>query len=199
MITTSNYKPWRINGIRSFLTYNFLSENVILAGGSLRTLINPEDSIQDFDLFFLGEEIAEIKDKVEKEILANGGKKIFQCKEDELRSFRLHGMKIQLIALNNKKYNSVFELLDSFDINASRVALQRKADGKLEIFLHKEAISDIRHKRVSIHRVTYAVATFKRICKFKEKGYSTTPAIKEFVNQVANSSATMDLETVYVD
>ena len=189
MIKTRNLKNWRFNAIRSFITYGFLRDNVVLAGGSLRTFVDPKDQVQDFDLFFLGEETREIKDKLEDEIKAKGGKKSFQCKEDELRSFELHGMKIQFISIKNKKYSSVEHLLDSFDINASRFALH----------VTEQSVRDVKKKHITINTVTYPVATLKRICKFKEKGYNVTLAAKEFVQQVSKNSEGMDLETVYVD
>lgn len=198
MIKTRKIKYWRFNAIKAFISYGFLRENVILAGGSLRTFVDPKDCVKDFDLFFLGEEIKETKDKLEEEIKAKGGKKIFQCKEDELRSFELHGMKIQLISIKNKKYSSVEHLLDSFDINASRFALSVEGD---YFYLHftRQSILDIKKKHITINVVTYPVATIKRICKFKEKGYNVTLAAKEFVQQVSKNSQEMDLETVYVD
>ena len=198
MIKTSNIKPWRFNAIRSFITYGFLRDNVVLAGGSLRTFVDPRDCVKDFDLFFLGEETKEIKDKLEDEIKAKGGKKSFQCKEDELRSFELHGMKIQLISIKNKKYSSVEHLLDSFDINASRFALTTEG-GYFYLHFTEQSVRDIKKKHITINTVTYPVATIKRICKFKEKGYNVTLAAKEFVQQVSKNSQEMDLETVYVD
>lgn len=198
MITTRNIKAWRFNAIRSFLSYGFLRENVVLAGGSLRTFVDPKEKIQDFDLFFLGEEIKSIKDKLEKDILESGGKKIYQCKEDELRSFEIHGMKIQLISIKDKKYKSVEDILNSFDINASRFALQT-GYYNLRLSFSKESIQDVKKKHITINKVTYPVSTLKRIAKYKEKGYKITLAAKEFVSQVSKNSLDMDLDMVYID
>lgn len=168
MIKTRNLKNWRFNAIRSFITYGFLRDNIVLAGGSLRTFVDPKDQVQDFDLFFLGEEIKEAKDKLEEKIKAKGGKKSFQCKEDELRSFELHGMKIQLISIKNKKYSSVEHILDSFDINASRFALTTEGS---YFYLHftEQSVRDVKRKHITINAVTYPVATIKKTLQIQRK------------------------------
>jgi len=189
-----NIKQEKFRAIQNFLNLNIISNKIILAGGSLRTLVNQQDKVIDFDLFFLGEDIKEIKDILEGKILYLGGKKTFQCKEDELRSFEFCGMKIQFISLKGKKYNNAEELLDSFDINASRFALS--SDG---LYCYRESIGDIRHKHISIHKVSYPVATIKRIAKYHLKGYKITNAALEVTKQIAENGNEMDLELVYVD
>lgn len=185
-------KNWKLNGIRSFLNYGFLQENIVLAGGSLRSLIDPLEPIQDYDIFFLGENPLSLKEEVENKIKKLGGKKTFQCDSDELRSFSLHGMKIQLI--ETKKYSSPEELILDFDINACMFALHQG-----ELFFRKQSIKDIKKKHITINKVTYPVATLKRISKYQSKGYKITLAAAEFVKQVAENSLDMDLERVYID
>jgi hypothetical protein len=196
MFKTKNINRDRFFKIQRFLDYGFLGDGIVLAGGALRTLVDDTDIIQDFDLFFLGEEeeYKLKKDAIEEKIINGGGSKVFQCKEDELRSFVYNGDNIQLISIKNKKHFSVESLLDSFDINACRFAYYQDF-----LFFTKASVEDIKRKHISINIVAYPVATLKRICKYKEKGFKITLAAKEFVRQVAANSLEMDLETVYVD
>jgi hypothetical protein len=192
MLKTSNIKKHKFSLIQEFLDLNFLSEEIVLAGGSLRSLINSDEIISDYDLFFLGENFVNNKEILEKKILELGGVKSFQCELDELRTFSLNGSKIQFIT--TPACSDVFRLLDSFDINACRFAF----DG-VNFYFFKQSIKDILKKHITIHKVTYPVATLKRIAKYNKKGYKITLAAKEFVLQVANNGLDMDLEKVYVD
>lgn len=194
MFEIKNIKPQKFASIQEFLDLNFLSNRIILAGGSLRTLVNPDDKVIDYDLFFIGEEIEEIKNNLQQKIFDLGGKKIFQCKKDELRSFKLGEMKIQFISIQSIKYNSIEDLLNSFDINASRFAF----DGE-KLYCFKQSIADIFYNHISLHKVTYPTATLKRIAKYWEKGFKITRASKEFVRQVRDNGVDMDEEIVYVD
>ena len=194
MFEIKNIKSQKFGAIQEFLDLNFLSNKIILAGGSLRTLINPDDKVVDYDLFFIGEDIGDIKNNLQQRIFDLGGKKIFQCKKDELRSFKLGEIKIQFISIQSIKYNSVEDLLNSFDINASRFAF----DGE-SLYCFKESIADIFYNHISLHKVTYPTATLKRIAKYWEKGFKITRASKEFVRQVRDNGLDMDEEIVYVD
>jgi hypothetical protein len=194
MIQIKNIKSAKFAAIQEFLNLNFLFDKIILAGGSLRTLINPDDKVVDYDLFFIGEEIEGAKNNLQQKIFDLGGKKIFQCKKDELRSFKLGEMKIQFISIQSIKYHSIEELLNSFDINASRFAF----DGE-KLYCFKESVADIFHNHISLNIVTYPTATLKRIAKYWEKGFKITRASKEFVRQVRDNGVDMDEEIVYVD
>lgn len=191
---TSNLKFWRYNKIHSFLQYRLLNDEVVLAGGALRTFLDPKETIVDYDLFILGERIKENKDEVEAKVIKFGGKKIFQCDEDELRTFELHGMKIQIISMKNKRVNSPEELMDSFDINAGRFIFFGD-----KLYFTKQSVKDVLTKTVSLHKITYPIASMKRLIKYSKKGYNISDASKEFIFQVANKSVDMDLETTYID
>jgi len=194
MLKAKNIHKEKFDGIQDFLDLGFISKKVILAGGSLRTLINQEDEVQDYDLFFMGAGIKAIKDKLEKKIIDLGGEKVFQCKKDELRSFMLNSMKIQFISIQGKIYNNPFDLISQFDINAGKFAW----DGEY-LYFGKESVADVIHKHITINVVTYPVATIKRIVKYSEKGYKFTLAAKELVKQVSENAVDMDADIVYID
>jgi hypothetical protein len=172
-----------------------LRPNVVLAGGSLRTIFKKESSVADYDIFFLGTEIDKLKNDIEKKLLSLGGSKTYQCPQDELRTFQVAKIKIHLISLILTSYSSVENLLDSFDINASRIALY---EGKL--YVANEAVRDNFLKSISLNVLTYPIASFKRIVKFKEKGFKVTKAIEDFVNIFSKTTFSSEaLETHYVD
>ena len=209
---------WRINELYKSATfnqkrkrYNSLSENIqmmvrntfpwlVLAGGSLRTVFDDKDQINDYDLFILGNEGEVIDKKIELvNYLKNEYqyKVIFDCPKGELKTFKCGNIKVQIITLENTFYSDVFELLDSFDINASRIALQEN-----DLYFSKKAIGDIKNKKVTLHKLTYPSATLNRMFKYKQKGYNIYNTFKEynqkFIENVQNG-VEMKLDIIYVD
>ena len=200
ILKLKNLNPKKTESIKPFLDLGLINKEVVLGGGALRTLLNPNDVVCDYDLFFVTDNILKLrslKTMTESKILAAKGEKIFQCPKDELRSYRWEGMKIQLITLDGTMYDSVESIINSFDINASRLAY----NGEI-FYVAPRAITDIRKKTITLHKITYALATCKRICRYGQKGFSNTEAFKDILEYAYNAGRDdfeIDMETVYVD
>ncbi len=96
-------------------------------------------------------------------------------------------MKIQLIT--KRFYENVEDLIDSFDINACRIALYQN-----NIYINKVTINDIKKKLVTLNTITHPNSTFRRIMKYSKKGYKvpkeTVEMFVEFVyNEGLNANA----------
>jgi hypothetical protein len=182
----SGYTP-----AQSFLSYNLINDGVWLAGGAIRSAIMDEP-IADYDLFF-NSNIYSFNTIIRLEEL--GAELIFKCPEGKLTSFKLHGMKIQCIT--EDYYPSMESLVDTFDITACRYA----TDGKV-IYTRYSSVRDTLSKKINLHRVTYPVATMKRVAKYAFKGYKLTDkASKLFVEDIyEKGEKKIPLNTrVYID
>ena len=161
----------RINHLTSEVESIFDSiDNIVLAGGAVRTLID-RTPIIDYDFFIISNNIEEqnkTKEEFKKFMKLNGFSIIFQCPEDKLISFRsrFSGIKFQLIM--NQIYPTMFSLLNSFDIIAAAMAIDKNNFYALSYY----AIKSAKFKRIEFNTIHYPVATLSRIDKYKKKGYS---------------------------
>lgn len=183
-----------------FIHYYNLGGNCVWAGGSFRHLFDKEEKINDFDLFFVGDKPDEQLANARKYFASKyrGGRFIltYECPENKLFSYKDNssGIKIQLI--DDAKYNSTEDVLNSFDFNCCRFAIQNN-----EFYYNKQGIKDIRKKELSLFDLSYPVATINRLIKYKKYGYSTNNCLKDIV-KVLNSDKIFkeeDLERVYID
>lgn len=139
----------------------FKNNELILAGGALRNIIDPNETIVDYDIFFQKE--IDIKKIIKKFNEINFFVE-WECPKGELYNLSNGKEKVQLILPNNPKPPN--EWLDEFDINAGRIALTKDL-----FYIDKNAISDIKKKLITLNKVSFPVATFFRIYKYKNKGY----------------------------
>ncbi len=185
------------HSIPSFLWPILNDYSVCLAGGAGRRFFGEQETA-DYDLFFIigDKEKQEEKDKVSDYLLSVGFEVVFLCEKDELRSFKRGEEKVQLIDV--REYISPEEVLNSFDINAGRFAFFKN-----EFFFDRAALRDFRRKHISLHVLTYPVATINRIAKYRSKFpfYKTTFAAQDFVRlfteMIKNDQEISDL--VYID
>lgn len=179
-----NFNPnvlWRIKNqiIHDFLKLEVIGKNDTgmcwLAGGSLRGLIDEEDKLVDFDLFFSNSiRAAETSLYFEKEEY----ELVFKCPKGELTTFKKKDVKVQLITKNF--YSDSFNLLSTFDLNAARFAY----DGEF-VYTDRAAIRAVKNKTTDLYTVTHPNATFKRMLKYRDKGYKiTNESIDKFVKTV---------------
>jgi hypothetical protein len=210
-----NLDPARLDKIKWLLDEGIVNHNVWLAGGSLRTLIDPKDKVVDYDLFFKyrhkltqADERATIEETKAK-LIKLGFKLIFECpegklfsyskKEEIVRSLRKGEIikkewKVQLVC--EHFYQVPEELLSTFDLTPSLFC----TDGTY-LWTYKSAVKGVKRKTCDLHKLTYPVATFKRIIKYANKGYNVNPVINSFVSNLNESQRILDDESmrVYID
>ena len=167
---TINFAAYKIKQLRPIFPY--LSPDVILAGGSLRTVLNcAAEKVSDFDLFFKTfQGVTALREK----LLSAGWTNTFSCPEEKLFSYKKGQNKIQLIC--EREYFSPQELIESFDITACVCAYHEGI-----IFFTREFVRSVFRKQARIQNVTFPVATIKRIVKYSHKGYSVSQASEDFV------------------
>ena len=92
---------------------SIIKDGVVLAGGALRSLVDPDDTPQDYDLFFTDTSKIEY---VKGCLLCKGYSKVFECPEGKLTTFKNEDTKVQLI--NKREYTDCSDIISSFDITA---------------------------------------------------------------------------------
>lgn len=143
---------------------NLINENseLILAGGALRTLIDKDDIIKDYDIFFA--KMSDVKEIISK--FNNIGFTVtWECPKGELFNLKNPAdEKVQLILPTVAM--SPEEWLNNFDIRAGKIALNDKF-----IYISKNTIKDINKKLIFLDKVPYPIASFFRVIKYSKKGY----------------------------
>lgn len=209
-INLSNLKEQRFNKLQESLWIDYESltkAGAIIAGGSLRTLIDKEDEVCDIDLFFKEQEsITNTKCLLED----NEYVCVFQCPLGYLSTYykfsekivgeRFDGSpeyevlsKVQLITRD--LYIDLEHVVSSFDLMPCCVAM----DNERLVFADKW-VRSVKKKMLYLNNLTYPVATLNRIDKYKRKGYYASEAFYvDIIKTVQSSSFDGDRMSLYID
>ena len=187
-IPKTNMHKWRSN--RWDIISGYLGNGCVLAGGALRTSIKPNDTLSDYDLFFLSKDkLVETINRFKKD----GWEPAFICPNKELYTYKYKDYKVQLIA--KLIYNSVEELLASFDFTICQAAF----DGEF-FYYDKRMIISLKTNTIELNQITYPVATISRLFKYKQKSYKVkATTIRDIVKQISERSFTKEQMELYID
>jgi hypothetical protein len=173
-----------------------ISEYTVLAGGALRCLFTSEYP-SDFDLFILSnspEDLLAKKQELEQHF-SKSWRKVFSCPTGQLTTFKSGPYKVQIINVKNQIYKSPQEIIESFDFHVCCMAYHKST-----LYFMKEAIENIRSRKLTLNKLTYAAATINRLAKYKKNGYNTTLACQQIVIAISQATRTeIDFTTVYID
>ena len=156
MYKISNIKKSKLLKIQPLLDLGIINKQVWVAGGALQTLVCPADTIFDYDIFF------NTLDQLRRTIAILESKDyycIFKCPLGELYSYSNGTHKVQLIT--KFAYPTIADMLNSFDFQCTMWGY----DGK-DLYTTREAIRSSKKRKVTINKITYPVATLKRIFKY---------------------------------
>jgi hypothetical protein len=183
-------KPHKLDRVQEILSLDLLSESVWLAGGALRTLIDSEDEVNDFDIFFKS---VEAQINIKNKLTSAGFEIIYECPNGFLFTYKKNSVKVQLVC--RQYYSSPEELISSFDFTVTCAA----TNGKF-LYYTRPFIKDIKRKELHLSNLTYPVASFKRAVRYSNKGYSVREFAEEFVKTVNTSGPLSDEGMIsYID
>lgn len=223
-----NLDPARLSKVNWILNSGLINENVWLAGGALRTLIDPTEKICDYDLFFKQREnnpfepfdltidrndgeVLKTKEKLEK----LGFKLTFECPQGKLYSYEKEilptttelpesfnsprKIKIQKVQLICEKfYDNPIQLLYEFDLTPTLFCTD-----VTYLWTDRRGVSAVKKKSCNLVALTHPVSTIKRLIKYEKKGYYVNSAIREIVSNLAGRSNILNLSEdelrVYID
>lgn len=209
----------RLGMVQWLWDQGIVNQNVWLAGGSLRTVIDPKDKVVDYDLFFKENTFygqTQVTDTRNK-LIQLGFKLTFECPEGKLYSytlpkdwcivcnckvedhhraeqFRGKEIKVQLICENF--YQAPEHLLSEFDLTPTQFC----TDGRF-LWTTKRAIKAVKNKTCELVKLTYPVATINRLFKYRNKGYEINCAIQEVVSNLVGRTDILNSDSlrVYID
>lgn len=168
-----------------------------LAGGAIRRVVMGETTIKsDFDLFFRDAAQFEAAHVAMLEmgfraVRGNESNVVF------IREVEFNGDKVKLIVqlIRIRFYESPEALLDEFDFTICQFAY----DGN-EMICSAYALWDVSRRRISVHRISFAVASVRRLMKYSKQGFTVCGgAIRELLGQVIQRPETAGGTMLYID
>lgn len=175
----SKLKQSRFHNIDDFVWDLLETDKVFLAGGALRTVIDPEDTVCDYDLFFYNlDDVNAIKDM----IMEYDFNLYYSCPENKLFSYiRSYDdgepTKVQLIC--EQAYDLPIDCISQFDFGACAAALTKD-----KFYCYDMFINNVRSKTITMLDLPFPLASFKRAAKYAAKGYNISYFAEQFIWEV---------------
>lgn len=169
-------------------------ENVWLGGGAVRRTLSKQPLDSDFDYFFKDEPTM----KSWEASLPGSISKVRETKHHTEYRGVISGseLPVTLQAIRFAYYNGPTEAIDSFDYTISQFA----TDGH-SLWTTPEALWDLGRKRLALHKVTYPVATMRRMLKYSNQGFTACGGCMTQLYQMTmyNPDALAQMDITYVD
>lgn len=175
----SKLKEHRFYGIDEFIWTLLETDKVFLAGGALRTIIDPSDVVCDYDLFFYDlDQVNSIKELLE----SMDFNAYYTCPENKLFSYirsydEYSSIKVQLIC--EQAYDSCIDCISQFDFGACAAALTAE-----KFYCYDMFINNVRNKTITMLSLPFPLASFKRAAKYAAKGYNIGYFAEQFIWEV---------------
>lgn len=172
---TNNFPKFRdTHKIRDFLDTRLLEiDGVVLAGGAVQSIITDTLEVKDYDVFFLNSKSCAMSyiSLINQGFTVNNRLESTD-KEASILNMTKGTLKIQLI--NIKTYDTVEDLLKSFDFTCTQVALSKGGFHFLE-----GSIVDVLEKHIAINFITYPGSSYKRLGRYISKGFTVNSLLKQ--------------------
>ena len=169
-------------------------KGVWLGGGAVRRTLIKQPLDSDFDFFF--KDVDTFKSweaKLPKTVV-----KVRETKHHTEYKCTLEGSDIPVVlqAIQFKYYDSPEEVLDSFDYTITQFV----TDGN-SLWTTVESLWDLGRKRLALHKVTYPVATMRRMLKYTNQGFTACSGCMTqlYTMTIDNPEALASMDITYVD
>lgn len=148
-----------------FRVLNTVRNGAWCAGGAIRRTLIKQPLSSDFDFFFRSAEQLADWEKALPLTLS-----LVRESEHHKHWKGVIGesaIPVEIQAIRFRYYESATEVIDSFDYTITQFAL----DGE-KLVTTPEALWDLGRKKLAIHKVTYPVATMRRMLKYASQGFT---------------------------
>lgn len=167
-------------------------ENIWLAGGAIRRTLIGDSLDSDFDFFFRNEEYLE---SFERELKLVGGVDESSNEHNKTYSIFIGEKKIIIQAITIKYYDSIEDVLDSFDFTITQFGY----DGET-LFCGEYSLWDLARKKLAIHRLTFGTATMRRVIKYTRQGFTACAGMfADILERVVEDPTIIESEIKYID
>lgn len=105
-------------------------------------------------------------------------------------------MPIDVQAIRFRFYESAEQVIDSFDYTVTMFVLDDN-----DLVTTPYALWDLGRRKLAVHRITYPVATMRRLLKYTKQGFTACAGcLQSILKQTADSPEAMgQLDIEYVD
>lgn len=163
-----------------------------LAGGAIRHVLLGEVPDSDWDFFFKSADQAE---EFHQALVQRGFAKTNSNQHARTYFGTIDGKRIKVQAITIAYYATLADCLDTFDFTICQLGW----DG---VALHtgEYTLWDLGRKRLSVHKVTFATATVRRLLKYTKQGLTAcNGTFRAVLEAVAKDPTVIHSETQYVD
>ncbi|CAL8901955.1 conserved hypothetical protein [Bacillus pumilus] len=165
---------------------------VWVAGGAVRKTLLQKEIDSDYDFFFSNNEaLVAFKQHVKEE----GGKLSSETLHQETYLIDIQNKPrvIQLIKIGF--YENVSKLLDTFDFTITQFAY----DGE-SLYAGSHSLWDLSRNRLALHKLTYGVATMRRLIKYTNQGFiACAGTMQSILEEAVKNPDVIKSEIKYID
>lgn len=163
-----------------------------IAGGAIRRLLRGDPLDSDVDFFFANEAQLLAFDASMKE---RGYSVTWRSKHAATYTAKVGKGEIKVQAISLAFYENPAAILDSFDFTICQFAY----DGT-SLHVGEFALWDLGRSRLSVHKITYAAASVRRMLKYQTQRYTICQgAVKALLDAVVADPSIIHEEVQYVD
>jgi hypothetical protein len=170
----------------------FITNDMWLAGGAIRRTLLGKELESDFDLFFRSEDTL---NRYAKLLLDKGAKKTSETQHQLTYCIDIDSKPrlIQLIKIGY--YLSPTEVIDSFDFTITQFALNGT-----DLYCGKYSLWDLARKRLALHKLTFGVATMRRMIKYTKQDFTACAGVMQSILEaVINDPSVVKSDVQYID
>lgn len=176
---------------------NLLKESNIvcwIAGGSVRRVLMGEKEVKsDIDVFVPNKEAFSLLE----DFLLKKGFQVLKSNDNNITfQFQYEDKKAEIQLISAVFGESIENILDEFDYTICQFAINPKDINTL--YCSDSALFDLARKRLVINKITYPVASLRRLIKYTFQGfYACEGCLQEFLQ--ISQNLTIDDKVKYID
>ena len=171
-----------------------LGNGAWLAGGAIRRTLIGHSVDSDFDFFFKSADALEAWEKG----LPGSLKLIRETEHHKHWRGTIAGseLPIDIQAIRFRFYESAEQVIDSFDYTVTMFVLDDD-----DLVTTPYALWDLGRRKLAVHKITYPVATMRRLLKYTKQGFTACAGcLQSILKETASSPEAMgQLDIEYVD
>lgn len=174
--------------------YEALGGGAWMAGGAIRRTLIGHALNSDFDFFFKSAEALEVWENG----LPNGLKLVRETEHHKHWRGTIAGseLPVDVQAIRFRFYESAQQVIDSFDYTVTMFVLEDD-----DLVTTPYALWDLGRRKLAVHKITYPVATMRRLLKYTKQGFTACAGcLQSILKETAASPEAMgQLDIEYVD
>lgn len=168
-----------------------MGNGVYVAGGAMRNLIDDTKNDKDYDFFFASKTDLDTWEANIQKI----GKKVFETTHCNTYSVIVDNKDVKIQAIKHIFYSSLEDLINSFDYTICMFGY----DGT-NLMCGDYSLWDLSTKSLIVNKITYPVASIRRLIKYSKYGYKVcNGTISTILQAVTQNQTLLNNDIEYLD